>query len=143
MMMAGMALLMACQPNAAGTEEKHEHEHSTQEEGMHKHEKHIEKTHVSLNNGKRWEANIETNEGIFNMLYLIDNFNAQDQTYEALQADLQNEFRTIFKKCTMTGEAHNQLHNYLIPLKEKIEQVSAENLNDIRDYLNTYKDYFK
>lgn len=31
---------------------------------------------------------------------------------EKLYDSLQVEFKTIFAKCTMKGESHNQLHNF-------------------------------
>lgn len=137
LIIAGLALIAACQPNGEGAKEK-----TTQHKHKHEHE-HSGDSHVKLDNGKRWVANAETTEGIKNMMNFIYDFEAEVQTYEQLQEDLQNEFRMIFKKCTMTGEAHDQLHNYLIPLKEKIEKVSEENLSEIQDYLNTYKNYFR
>ena len=65
------------------------------------------------------------------------------QKLESLKA----EFEMIFKKCTMTGEAHEQLHNYLIPLKTKIEnlsvKISDENTEELKKYLKDYFDYFQ
>ena len=67
--------------------------------------------------------------------------------YEKLVADLKAEFAMIFKKCTMTGEAHEQLHNYLIPLKTKIESLSEpindEKTIDLSKYLKDYFNYFQ
>jgi len=98
---------------------------------------------LKLNNGERWEANIETTEGINNMLLLIDTFSKDDSAdYAALKENLTFEFTTIFKKCTMKGEAHDQLHNYLLPLKTLIDNASNENVEEIIAYLNTYQNYF-
>jgi hypothetical protein len=47
----------------------------------------------------------------------------------------------------MTGEAHEQLHNYLIPLKTKIdglsEGVTVEKTEDFKTYLEEYFNYFQ
>ena len=43
----------------------------------------------------------------------------------------------------MTGEAHHQLHNYLLALKDKLVVVSGKNLEEISSYLDTYSDYFE
>jgi len=47
----------------------------------------------------------------------------------------------------MKGESHDQLHNYLLPLKKKIEALSSsgdvQTVEDIKIYLETYKDYFE
>jgi hypothetical protein len=101
---------------------------------------------VSLNAGQLWEANTETTQGIKNMQQLIADYSIESENSEELISNLKAEFGMIFKKCTMTGEAHEQLHNYLIPLKTKIESlsepISDENTNDLKMYLEDYFNYF-
>jgi hypothetical protein len=101
---------------------------------------------VSLNVGQLWEANTETTQGIKNMQQLLDSYPKENGNPAELIAGLKAEFGMIFKKCTMTGEAHEQLHNYLIPLKTKIESlsepISDENRNDLKRYLEDYFNYF-
>jgi len=57
------------------------------------------------------------------------------------------EFTGIFQKCTMKGESHNQLHNFLLPLKEMLEKLEEhsekQDLEEIKSYLHTYKNYFE
>jgi hypothetical protein len=102
------------------------------------------KTTVVLNNGERWEANPETTEGINNMINLVADFQQQSPSdYAALKDKLDVEFKTIFQKCTMKGEAHDQLHNYLIPLKKEIDSLSEKNVNQVESYLKTYNRYFQ
>ena len=86
---------------------------------------------VELNNGQKWQANPETTKGIQNMHVLIKNFTRSNDltAYHRLQSDLQEEFTSIFQQCTMTGEAHNQLHNYLIPLNKSIKKLESSNLD--------------
>ena len=102
---------------------------------------------VSSNNGMLWNANAETTQGIKNMQDLLDNYSSETGNSEKLISDLKEEFAMIFKKCTMTGEAHDQLHNYLIPLKTKIQNLSAgitvEKADDIKKYLKDYFSYFQ
>lgn len=143
LMISFVLLFAACQPTGESEHkhESHDHENHTDHTDHAKHAE--EKTPVTLNDGERWEANPETTEGIENMENLIVTFKQENGVYEDLQNDLQSEFRDIFKKCTMTGEAHDQLHNYLIPLKEKLVVVSGKNLEEISSYLETYSDYFK
>ena len=85
---------------------------------------------VQLNNGEKWEANPETTEQIKKMIALTDTFPALPVAadYSALKVKLETEFQLVFQKCTMTGEAHTQLHNYLIPLKGMIEELGSDNL---------------
>lgn len=109
---------------------------------------HVGKTDVKLDAGKRWLANAETTEGIQTMLVLTDAYLA-DPTSEVkqLQGNLKSELSIIFQKCTMKGESHDQLHNYLLPLKEKIEALDnsgdVQTIEDIKQYLETYKNYFE
>lgn len=102
---------------------------------------------VSLNEGQLWEANTETTQGIKNMQQLMADFSIESGNSEELISNLKAEFATIFKKCTMTGEAHEQLHNYLIPLKTKINSLSKgftnENRTDLNNYLEDYFNYFQ
>jgi hypothetical protein len=60
-----------------------------------------------------------------------------------LKDSLQVEFKTIFQKCTMKGEAHDQLHNFLIPVKKELDQLSVENIDELTKYLKTYSNYFQ
>ena len=107
---------------------------------------------LSLNNGEPWEANPETTAGIVNMGDLTGRFveRTDPQAYKNLQAGLQKEFKEIVANCTMKGEAHNQLHHYIMPLQGHIEGLSAENLPDaeasldeLKAHLAIYPEYFK
>lgn len=102
---------------------------------------------VSLNEGQLWEANAETTQGIKNMQQLMENYSTLNSNPEELINEMKTEFAMIFKKCTMTGEAHEQLHNYLIPLKTKIESLSEgindENTDELKEYLKDYFSYFQ
>jgi hypothetical protein len=106
---------------------------------------------VQLNNGAKWEANAETTQGITNMKKLVSEFpvSATSQNYADLKVKLVSELNTILQKCTMTGAAHEQLHNYLLPLKDMIgnldkstPQESGKVLDQIRIRLSEYDQYF-
>ena len=101
-----------------------------------------------LNNGKKWQANTESTEGIQKILTLINGYLSKGDTdSKALSENLEKEFTTILQKCTMNGEGHTQLHNYLLPLKYKIDKLKDnpgfKSLKDIQSYLNDYKNYFQ
>ncbi|HRK55231.1 MAG TPA: hypothetical protein PK185_15050 [Cyclobacteriaceae bacterium] len=125
--------------------EKHKDEHDQSEEA---HASHDAPNLVQLDNGNKWMANIETTEGIQNMMQLIDVAQSDtNSSVESLKENLLLEFTDILNKCTMEGESHDQLHNYLLPLKEQIESLSdgakKEDLEEIKSYLSTYKNYFE
>lgn len=101
-----------------------------------------------LNNGDKWQANAETTEGIKNMLTMVNEYLKKGDTdNKKLSVGLENEFSTILQKCTMTGLAHEQLHNFLLPFKEKIEKLKGtkdiETVKEIQSYLNNYFNYFE
>lgn len=107
---------------------------------------------LQLNNGNLWEANLETTAGIDNMKLLIKSFSEGDnmEAYATVKQNLEKEFGTIIAKCTMTGEAHNQLHKYLVPMKDLFDGLAASDLdtrksslNKINTHLEAYTKYFK
>jgi len=109
------------------------------------------KNELSLNDGKPWLANQETTEGINNMIQFMDSFSEKDsvEAYNTLADSLESEFTMIFKKCTMKGESHNQLHNYLLPMKAEFKKLSSTNLSEsksafanLNKHLTVYKEYF-
>jgi hypothetical protein len=107
---------------------------------------------IKLNNGELWIANQETTEGINNMIHLVDSFNTEgdNDSYQTLVDSLNAEFSMIFKKCTMKGEAHNQLHHYLLPMKNKFTELLSTDLDErktsvagLKKHLSIYKAYFQ
>ena len=107
---------------------------------------------VTLDNGKRWKANFATTRGISNMKKLVKNVNndSRIEDYRQLGEDLRKEFRQIFQRCDMTGEAHNQLHNYLHPMVGWFETLKEGNLDEcrkatdeFREHLDEYDRFFK
>lgn len=116
-----------------------------------------EETHESegalkLNNGDLWMANSETTEGIEKMTQLITNFSDTEnmEAYAELKTTMETEFGTIISKCTMTGESHDQLHNYLLPMKPFFKDLAAKDLETrkaglekLTKHLSEYSAYFK
>ncbi len=112
---------------------------------------------LTLNNGEKWEANIETTEGIdkmekliyeFHEFYSIDYANLEE--IHNLNSGLKKEFNKIIKSCNMEGEAHEQLHHYIKPILlnyfKKIDtddiDLARKGLKDLNKHLNEYKNYF-
>ena len=106
---------------------------------------------VKLNKGAKWEANLETTRGIDVMRGILIDFPANPtvEDYRGLNKRLAVEFQNILQRCTMTGEAHEQLHNYLMPLKEMIDKTGTEKLEncnailpDLKEYVLKYSHFF-
>ena len=102
---------------------------------------------VQLNNGQPWIANTETTAGVNTMLALVRNYDPANGDGAALKSALVAEFNGIFAKCTMTGAAHEQLHNYLAPVHGMLDRMSATptaaELSELSAYLGTYGTYFQ
>jgi PBP1b-binding outer membrane lipoprotein LpoB len=107
---------------------------------------------IQLDNGSKWLANIETTDGVNDMLKLISESKTETvEDYLSLADKLNTRKNTLVKECTMTGPSHDNLHVFLHPLIEKIDvllktkttEEGAETLKSITDNLNAYNSYFK
>ena len=138
--------------NSCGNQTKENHENSKTEK-VEKTEEFIHtESGLSLDNGKLWKANQETTTGVNNMIELMNSFTNKDNVdaYGKLTENLKSEFTMIFEKCTMKGEAHNQLHNFLVPIKDLFEGLASNDLNKCKEsygklnkHLSVYKNYFE
>lgn len=113
-------------------------------------ENHSSNEDLRLDNGKKWQANIETTQGVIAMQELINEFkDSENKNYSQLKTLLENEFAIIFEKCTMKGESHEQLHKYLYPLKqyfsdlEKDSETAASALLALEAHIPNYFDFFE
>ncbi len=116
------------------------------------HQDHNESEGLQLDDGKRWAANTETTDGINNMIALLDSFSEKEDVaaYGKLSEELQSEFNLIIQKCTMKGESHNQLHNFILPMKDLFQGISSSELNTckannekLRTHLDEYQKFFE
>ncbi len=113
------------------------------------HEETISSAEIQLDHGKKWIANAETTEGIKTMQNICSHFNGDASQLENTYLSLFNEFNLIFERCTMSGEAHEQLHAFLIPVKNQLavlrdckSDCDAE-IKYLEEYLVTYGNYFE
>jgi hypothetical protein len=125
------------QPNTAQSPAQHEHAEEATPDALPK---------VTLDSlGQRWIANPETTSGIATMVATLQAFDPAKGDASALKAALEEEFGLIFERCTMTGEAHNQLHNYLIPIHHALREFDGNNAHQreaLAAHLATYATYF-
>ena len=129
----GILTLMACSQNP--NEESHQ-----DREGIH------------LDNGQKWKANLETIEHVHAMDTLIteNDLNADNVKYQAIAKQLFMELKMVFDECTMTGESHEQLHTFLMPMHKSISKLMqnksenpAETLAEIKTHLAEFDEYFE
>ena len=114
-----------------------------------KHETVISNADILLDNGEKWKANIETTEGIKTMQNICSHYSGNVADVENTYLSLLSEFNMIFEKCTMTGDAHEQLHAFLIPVKNQLAVLKDcksdcdKEVKFLNEYLATYYTYFE
>lgn len=107
-----------------------------------------EKDILQLNNGEKWGTNSETTAGIERMTAIIAN---TELDFTTKGENLNVEMKRVFTECTMEGEAHEQLHTYLLPMVKlfrELKEAETENgatakQNEIQQHLNIYSTFFK
>ena len=107
---------------------------------------------IQLNDGSKWEANPETNEGVANMKSVIRASNPKElKDYHMVANVLNDEKNFVVKECTMKGPSHDNLHVWLHPLIEKIDALKevktleeAQGIyKSIEENVNAYDYYFE
>ncbi len=107
---------------------------------------------IILNNGIKWQANLETTNGVGAMLSLIGGSKLSSRNdYKKLGDGLNEIKNTVVKECTMKGASHDNLHIWLHPLTEKIallqkienQKDGAQITSNIKEHLEAYYDYFE
>ncbi len=101
----------------------------------------------------KWKANPETTQGIESMMEMVGGFTAEDANSRhcsKLKRVLFATFDRILQQCTMQGPAHDALHEYLLPLKDKIGLIAADDaeqclqtVRELSEYLATYYEKFE
>ena len=116
---------------------------------------HSQKTKISgmkLDKGKKWKMDEHTRSMFKKM---VSSFTASDHsTVAGLQksgVQLKGEINDLIKGCTMTGDAHDQLHVFLTGYIPAVELLASSNdLESGRDqamkvkvFIDMYDDYFE
>ncbi len=110
---------------------------------------------LQLNNGAKWPANQETTDGINKMIEQIKAFEElqlpeEIVNYNQLGSGLNTTMTGIFDQCTMKGAAHDELHDFLVPLTGHIKTLSGTDvaaaqqaLTETKAHLAQYQVYFE
>lgn len=107
---------------------------------------------IKMNNGVKWTANPETNEGVVRMQSVLTTSNPKElKDYHMVANVLNDEKNFVVKECTMKGPSHDNLHVWLHPLIEKIDALkevkTLEEAQDIyksiEENVNAYDYYFE
>lgn len=114
----------------------------------------LENKEKSMNESpqKIWKANIETTQGFTKMYEIVSEFSEFEnvEAYTLLKENLMVEYKLIFKNCTMKGEAHERLHDYIMPFSDWFKGLSSEELEKckssydaIKLHLEDYSNHFE
>lgn len=134
-----LILLVSCGGNAEKKEEegtKKEKESSKKEKSSKEKEEHKgESVTLKLNDGKKWEADSSTIAGVEAMQRIVKEHASSDslQAYQTLGDTLKSEFQRIFEHCSMKGPGHDQLHNFLLPIKKDIQGLQSQDIEQAKE----------
>lgn len=116
---------------------------------------HSESDSIELNNGAKWKVVSEMMAHIRNMESDINRFAETKHTelkdFKQLGASLQKNIDLLTSSCTMVGKAHDELHKWLLPYidmvdnlnKSKNSDESLRTLEEIRSSYKTFNIYFE
>lgn len=117
------------------------------------HEGHAHETEeIVLNKGEKWSVDTDMMLHIQNMEKDFLAFTqAKQQNYKLLSKKLQTNLDLLTSNCTMEGQAHDELHKWLLPYIDLVNELSevenekegTETVKKIQDSFNIFNTYFQ
>ncbi|MBP9740818.1 MAG: hypothetical protein KBD28_09030 [Chitinophagaceae bacterium] len=90
-----------------------------------KHEHAEESDSIALNNGVKWKVDENMMVHIHNMEKDVTTFEAKSvNDYSALAKKLTSNIDLLTANCTMEGQAHDELHKWLLPFIDLVKEFS-------------------
>ena len=99
---------------------------------------------LELNEGEKWLVNAETTEAVANMSKHCEEF--EGTNHVELGNLLMFQTTNIIDNCNMKGNGHVQLHVWLLPLIDAINQLQSEQSTDhenISELLSVFASFFE
>ncbi len=143
LLIPAVCFLVSCEKHA--TEHSHGEGHSHSE--AHAHADHAEGASASKPDGEKWPVNPEMKPFVAQGQKLVQEFVAKgDSDFLGLSAALKEQNQGLIKSCTMSGPAHDALHDWLVPQMERVTALAQTRNSDeaakIVSALNqAYSDY--
>lgn len=118
---------------------------TVQTEEMHEHS---DGETIHLNDGKKWKVDDNMMAHIRNMEKDVASFeNEKSEDYQVLADNLEKNLELLTSNCTMKGQAHDELHVWLVPYIDLINDFSKdksnENLLKIKESFTVFNQYFE
>lgn len=107
---------------------------------------------IVLDNGEKWKVDDNMMIHIQNMEIEINSFDSQNENdYNNLAKSIDNHLDLLTGNCTMKGQAHDEMHKWLLPFLDLSEEFSASqtieefttNFEKIKTSFITFNTYFK
>jgi len=149
--MAFSFFFFACANDAkqgSGEETAHEETHS--ETHAEEHEDHDGE--IELNDGHAWKVDDNMMSFIKKMDQDVAAFAGKNYNdYQVLAIDLTENIDQLTSNCTMTGQAHDELHKWLLPYidtvnafaKAEDEHSAKEQFENVKTSFVTFNQYFE
>ena len=103
---------------------------------------------IQVNDGKKWKVEDNMMAHIRNMEKDITSFdNSKPENYQVLADNLKENLDLLTSNCTMKGQAHDELHKWLLPYLDLVDDFSknksAEQFTEIQNSFKTFNHYFE
>ncbi len=125
-----------------GHDNGHEHDNGDGHEQV---GEHATKLGLGLNAGRKWQMDEHTRSMFKAMTEKIDAHVGDDA--KSLGAALQADLGELIAGCTMTGEAHDELHKFLVlymPAVSSLEEAGGESeMKRVKDLIGAYPMFFE
>lgn len=107
-------------------------------------------SNLSLHNGVKWKADAQTLANVSLLKTVVaDALKQTSVNYKLAAAGLQNGLDKMVSECSMKGADHEALHQWLLPLVQKVnafKKASGENaavvLREIEKQISLFDQYF-
>lgn len=131
--------ITACESSSNNTEvdavKESTHHHSDEE--------------INLNNGKKWLVEPTMLSLIRKMEREVLDFD--QQSFTQLGHQLSSDVEELTSNCTITGQAHDELHKWLLPYIDLVDSLTQTNdqkearalYQQIKQSFHTFNQYFK
>lgn len=141
-------LITSC--NNASTEKATEKTETVVNEEEHNHD---EAEEIVLNNGEKWKVDEKMMLHIRTIEKEVASFSAlNNKDYKAEAGKIQKHLDLLTANCTMTGQAHDELHKWLVPFLDMVsdltegtytEEEAAKKFTAIEASFKTFNQYFQ
>ncbi len=107
---------------------------------------------IQLNNGEKWKVDSNMITHIRNMENDIISFsNVEQKDYKLIAEKLQSNTDLLTSNCTMQGPAHDELHKWLLPYIDLVNELSdakdeaeaTKKFENIQSSITTFNNYFQ